>query len=78
MGLEPRWGDGRQAVQGMAEGFPDTLHAVDRANVRQDMRRVRPLPPTGREPPVRTTLRQDGVEDALFRCACDQTGPELA
>ena len=62
MRIEPLRGDDGQTVKGIAEGFPDTLSAIDGTHARQYMRGVGALASTGFEPRAFATAVQAGIE----------------
>ena len=76
--MEPCRGDDGQTVKGIAEGFPDTLQALDGTHARQYRRGVGALASAGFEPRAFAAAVQDGIEQALFGGSYDQPGAELA
>jgi len=68
----------RQYVERVADGLPDSLHAIVGADGGQHVRRVGPLAPAGMQPAPRTADREQGVEQLLLCRARQQASAELA
>ena len=62
MRMEPLRGDDGQTVEGLAEGVPDILQAIDGTPARQSRRGVGALASAGFEPLAFATAVQAGTE----------------
>ena len=70
-------GDG-EAIEGVAYGFADHFHAIERAHGGEYVRRVGALPPSCFEQLSRARPRQHHIEEQSLCLACSETSAELA
>ena len=76
--LEPVGRHHGQVVQGGPHRLADPLEPIERADGRQDVRRVGALPAPLADQPEFPASFQEGVKELQFGLAADQAGAEFA
>ncbi len=75
---EPVMGDGRQVMQGMPHGLPDTGQPMQGPDGCQDMRRVGALPAPGLQQAALLQAREERITQYVLGMAREEPGAKLA
>src|SRR3954467_3400315 len=77
-GTQPLRSNGRRGIEGRPQRLGDKLQPIERANSRQHMRGVGPLPPPGLEDAALSGDLEHPLQQALVRAAGQKTISKLA